>query len=589
MTKVSGDPRQTKRFVVRGYKAAPDQHAASIAAKIAETLRLLPGYRWQIHRRSLDARDKGRIMYAWQFLYELKVAVDYALLQKFAKRAHLTLDEVEDLLPRVSPGTTGETYRGRPVVVGSGPAGLFAAYTLAEAGFKPILLERGADVDRRADRVSAYWAGGPIDPETNVQFGEGGAGTFSDGKLTSRSKSPHAARVIELFSRYGANEDILWMQKPHIGTDVLRDVVKAMREAIRSYGGEVYFSAKMVGLVDDRGEALDLERPGTRLGGIRVQARSSDFPYGDTIQTDLLVLAIGHSARDSYRMLRDAGLEMQCKPFAIGLRIEHKQHDINLAQYGEEAISCYGEPAVGEALSPAEYQLSHQVAETGRGIYTFCMCPGGQVVASASDVGQVVTNGMSERSRSLENANSAVLCTVTPADFGETIEEALGFQESLERRAWLLGQGLDPNTDILPDDAAVRPAIAPVQLVSDFLQGAPSTDYGEIRPSYTPATRLTDLGTLFSEEVSASLRLGLIGLGQKLPAFRMEDAILTGVESRSSAAIRILRDRDTLTATRLDTLYPIGEGAGYAGGIVSSAIDGIRAAEAIIARYTPKS
>ncbi len=576
-----------RRFTVGDVKSPVTVTAEELAATVAGDLRLAPEYRREIIRRSLDARDKSRLEYVWQLGFEVDKAVSLDKLRRLAGKKKYSIGV--PAREKLSLECGNEELRHRPVIVGSGPAGLFAAYLLAEKGYCPIVLERGRDVDRRAEDVERYWSGGPLHPRSNVQYGEGGAGTFSDGKLTSRSKNPRSDEVLKIFYRHGAPNDILWMQKPHIGTDILRLVVKNMREAIIAMGGTFYFETQVVDLLDQNGKSLDLRDPGARLSSIKIQTESQDLLPADKLDVSLVILAIGHSARDSYRMLMRNGLELLPKPFAVGLRIEHPQDRINLAQYGKEALDRYGKPEVGGILAPADYQLSWQLKSKGRGVYTFCMCPGGRVVASASADCRLVVNGMSYRARDLENANSAVLCTVGPEDFGYGPEDGLLFQEELERRAWFLGQGLDPDTDELPPDADSRPSVAPVQCVGDFIRGTVSQINTGISPSYLPATRFNDLRRIFPPTIAESLAEGLQGLDEKLLGFAADDAILTGVESRSSAPLRIIRDKETLEATRLPSLYPIGEGAGYAGGIVSSAIDGLTAAEAVIRKYSPLS
>lgn len=564
-------------FIIGDLKYPLEASADSIATELIATLNLPGQTTWEILRRSMDARDKGNLRYVWQLRFRLAEPVDEMRILKSIR--HARLKQIADLeLPATVEAGPGR-LRERPVVVGSGPAGLFCAFRLAERGLRPIVLERGRDVDRRAEDVESYWSGAAIDPTSNVQFGEGGAGTFSDGKLTSRSKSPYGRKVLEIFADFGANADILWKQRPHIGTDVLREVVKAMRLEIVRLGGEFRFETQMLDLLDASGESLDLLNPGAALHA--VQTNHGPIPC------EIAVLALGHSARDSYRSLIRNGLETVGKPFAIGMRIEHPQEQIDLAQYGAAAISRFGPCDVDNILLPAEYQLTHQSESTKRGVYTFCMCPGGLVVESSSGAGQQVVNGMSYRRRDQVNANSALLCMVGPDDYGYEPESALLFQEDLERRAWLLGQGLDPDTaaDQLPTDAATRSASAPVQLVADYMNGRVTTELGDIEPSVKPAYRFADLNRIFPDAVNQSLKEALRALGRKLDGFDRGDAVLTAVESRTSSPLRLMRNKETLTATRSDAIYPIGEGSGYAGGIVSSAVDGLEAADAIVRRY----
>lgn len=440
----------------------------------------------------------------------------------------------------------GETpLDGKIVIVGFGPAGMFCALTLCEYGYKPVVLERGAAMNERIAAVDAYQNGGRLDPQTNVQFGEGGAGTFSDGKLTTRINDPLCTRVIEKLYEFGAPEDILTNAKPHIGTDKLRDVVKKLRRRVIELGGEVRFLSHVE----------DIRISGGRVRSVRVN--------GSDIECGALALCIGHSAHDTFEMLLKNGIELVPKPFSVGARIEHLQADIDNALYGKYA----GHPA----LPPAEYALSYR--ENGRGAYTFCMCPGGFVVASASSDGSIVTNGMSYFDRAGKNANSAVLVSVSPEDFGSAPLSGVDFIRSLEEKAFELGARAGAN------------GTAPAMLTREFVCGGSAFSLGRVAPTYPLGIQPCDFKELFPAFVNEYLRNGLRQFERKIHGFSDSDSILTAIESRSSSPVRIPRG-DNGEALSCGRLYPCGEGAGYAGGIMSAAVDGIKTAVNIMSKFS---
>ncbi len=507
---------------------------------------------FRILRESLDARDKGALKRTYTVAFALgNPGAEAALLKKKGK---LRLDEYlppepYDFCEKIK--AAGKVFDGaRPVIAGFGPCGIFAALILAEAGLRPIVLERGQAVEQRVLDVERFWSEGVLNPESNVQFGEGGAGTFSDGKLTTRIRDPRIAKVLEEMVAAGAPEDISYKQKAHIGTDILRTMVVTLRKRIESLGGEVRFGARLTDIL------TETFGDGQRLTGVQVNEK-------EVIPADALILALGHSARDTFRMLNRAGLSMEQKPFSMGVRIEHLQSAVTRAQYG---------PHGGKLTGPADYQLSCRTPE-GRGVYTFCMCPGGHVVASASQECGLVTNGMSYRARDGENANSALLVDVRTEDFaGDHPLAGMELQEKYERLAFQVG-GSNYK--------------APAQRAGDFLRsdsGTKKPGQSVPAPTYRPEVTWTEIEKCLPEFITESLRWAIPVLGRKMRGFDDPDAILTAIESRSSSPVRLLRDRESFMSS-IAGIYPGGEGAGYAGGIMSAAVDGIRIAEKVIERY----
>ena len=497
----------------------------------------------EISKKSVDARKKNDVCFVVSLDVTLKNPQDEKRIA-----ARLAPSEGGLAVPYAPPAVPKlRTVPAlRPIVVGFGPAGLFAALTLAEAGACPIVLERGQDVDTRTRDVQAYWENGQsaFKATSNVQFGEGGAGTFSDGKLNTGTKDPRGEHILRTFVRFGAPREILINAKPHIGTDKLVGVVKAMREEIIRLGGEVHFGARMTEIAQRSG----------RIAAVRYE----DAQGMHELAAEHVILAIGHSARDTFAMLHERGFTLLQKPFSIGARIEHPQALINRAQYGDFA----GHPRLGAA----DYKLALHLP-SGRSVYTFCMCPGGTVVAAASEPESVVTNGMSCFARDAENANSALLVGVEPSDFGSDHPLAGMFlQREIEQRAFVLGG---------------RTGKAPCQLAGDLLAGRASSSLGSVTPSYRPGVVPGDLRELLPGFITEAMREALPLLGRKLRGFDLPDAVLTGPETRSSSPVRIPRG-ETLESVDAVGLYPCGEGAGYAGGITSAAVDGVRCAEAVL-------
>lgn len=494
---------------------------------------------FQIAKKSIDARKKNEIHYVYSV--DVKTVHENKLLKRYGNQ-NVTLAP-QTVCEPVQKGS--EHMKERPVIVGTGPAGLFAGLTLAKNGYKPIVVERGDDVDARVAKIRQFHRDGILDTESNVQFGEGGAGTFSDGKLTTLINDRRCSIVLREFVTAGAPKEILYTAKPHIGTDLLKTVVKNLRQEIIRFGGEVRFRTKVTDFVAESG----------RISSVILDGN-------EKLSCNVVLLAIGHSARDTFEALYNRGIIMQQKPFSIGVRIEHPQKLINLAQYGSFAE----QPGLGAA----DYKLSYHSPD-GRSAYTFCMCPGGYVVAAASEKNSVVTNGMSEYRRDGENANAALLVGVTPADFsGDHPLAGIEFQRKWERLAFEVGG---------------RDYKAPAQLVEDFLEDRVSTAWGSVKPTYRPGVVFAPMNQCLPRYVIETMKEAILHFDTKIKGFAMPDAILTGVETRSSSPVRINRDERLLS--NIEGLYPVGEGAGYAGGIMSAAVDGIKVAEKVMQRYAP--
>lgn len=497
-----------------------------------------------VYRRNYDARKKSAIFLSYSV--DVETDCEAMLLAKFAKHPHIR--KAPDMAYRfVAQAPTGNFKR--PIVIGFGPCGMFAALILAQSGFSPIVLERGKKVRERTQDTFGFWRKRELNPESNVQFGEGGAGTFSDGKLHTQIRDPkhYGRKVLEEFVKAGAPEEILYIGKPHIGTFKLVKMVEQLREEIIALGGEFHFESRVDDLLVEKGH----------VKGVVLQ-------NGETLQSDHVLMAPGHSARDTFEMLHRRGVFMEAKPFSVGFRVEHPQSLIDTCRLGPNA----GNPLLGAA----DYKLVHH-CKNGRTVYSFCMCPGGTVVAAASEPGHLVTNGMSQYSRNERNANAAIVVNVNPDDFNgnENPLAGIAFQRELEQKAFVLG-GSNYN--------------APCQRIGDFLENIPSKDLGKVIPSYTPGVTPCNLADALPDFAIEALREAILAFEKSIPGFSMADAVLTGTETRTSSPVRIVRNRESFESISVKGLYPAGEGAGYAGGILSSAIDGIEAAQAIALSIT---
>jgi len=513
----------------------------SLKKKAAKELKISEGdiIEFKIIKESIDARKKDNIKF--NYSVEIKCMDENKVLAE-SKNKDAKIEEDYEGLSLIHGKKILKT---RPVVIGLGPSGLFSALTLAKEGYQPIVFERGENVDNRTTTVENFWNGkSTLNLESNVQFGEGGAGAFSDGKLTTRIKDKRCGFVLEELVKAGAPEDIKYVGKPHVGTDILKGVVKNIREEIKSLGGEVHFNSKL--------ESINIKDG--KLESIIVN--------GAQIACEVLVLSIGHSSRDTYEMLHKAGVFMESKAFAVGVRIEHPQELINNSQYGKFANH--------PRLKAADYKLAYQSPKNNRGVYSFCMCPGGAVVAASSEENRLVSNGMSYHARDLANANSALVVTVGPEDFeGLSPLSGMEFQRYYEGLAYDLGGG---------------DYKAPVQLVGDFLKDKKSSKIGKVKPSYTPGIELRELKQCLPNYVVDTLKDGIIKFDGRIRGYAMKDAVLTGIETRTSAPVRISRN-ESLESISTKGLYPAGEGSGFAGGIISAAVDGIKVSEKIIGEY----
>ncbi|MDH5611998.1 MAG: NAD(P)/FAD-dependent oxidoreductase [Gammaproteobacteria bacterium] len=523
---------------------SPDELKLAILKRLQIKADVLRSY--TVARLGYDARKRSAIVAVYSL--DVEVSDEAPLLHHFRDETHIKLTPDTDYKFVTRAPANLQT---RPVIIGTGPCGFMAGLLLAQMGFNPLILERGQEVRQRTKDTWALWREHKLNPESNVQFGEGGAGTFSDGKLYTQIKDPRhlGVKVLQEFVKAGAPEEILYVSKPHVGTFRLVSMVEKIREEIIGLGGEFRFDTRVTDINIDEG-----------------QVHGVTLASGELIESDHIVLAVGHSARDTFKMLYERGVYIEPKPFSIGFRIEHPQSIIDQCRYGQFA---------GHAdLGAADYKLVHH-CKNGRSVYSFCMCPGGTVVAATSEEGRVVTNGMSQYSRNERNANSGIVVGITPEDFPDDNPLAgIELQRELESKAFVLGGS---NYD------------APGQLVGDFLKGQPSTKLGSVQPSYTPGVHLTDLSSALPDYAIEAIREALPMFERKIKGFAMNDAVLTGVETRTSSPMRIKRNNSDYQSVNIKGLYPAGEGAGYAGGILSAAVDGIEVAEAVALSMVAKS
>lgn len=551
--------RENRKMIRVNQLKLPVEHKQEdLKKKAARALRITPEQieRLEIRRRSLDGRKKPELFYS--YTVDIKTAREEQVLHR-AKNSQAAICREK---PYTFPKPGEEKLFSPPVIAGAGPAGLFAGLMLARAGYRPVILERGEDVDSRRKRVDEFWKTGNLDVRSNVQFGEGGAGTFSDGKLNTLVKDPLMRNrlVLEIFCEFGADPSILYDSKPHIGTDVLSGIVKAMRQEIVRLGGQVRFCCQVTDLVTEGGQICGVK--------VRQQERKPDENTEENADDKLqekekflpaqaVILAVGHSARDTFSMLEEKKIPMDAKSFAVGLRIQHPQPLINLSQYGREKAG---------SLGAASYKLTRQTS-TGRGVYSFCMCPGGYVVDASSEKDHLAVNGMSYHARDGKNANSALIVTVTPEDFPEAGPlGGVAFQRSLEKLAYQAADGR-----------------IPVQLYEDYRAGRMSRQLGEIEPQMRGRWAFGNLREVMPEKLNLALLEAMEGFGQMIRGFDRPDALFAGIESRTSSPVRIWRNEEMESQVR--GLYPCGEGAGYAGGITSAAMDGVKVAEAIVRRF----
>lgn len=527
------------KYKISNIKVPIEQYSGEVQGHVAKIVKLNINQikSFKVLSQAVDARKRN----VHEIYFVFTVFVDYE--GKIRKNKHFDVCEVIEVEKAytVKKKLTNKIKKS-PIIIGSGPSGLFAAVKLAEYGLNPIVLERGKDVDERKKDVDNFWKSGLLNVKSNVQFGEGGAGTFSDGKLTTRVKDPLSKEVLRYFVQNGAPEEILIIKKPHLGTDNLCKIIKNLRAYIEKLGGQILFEKNVT----------DFILEDNKIKGVVANGN-------ETFLGEHVILACGHSARDTYKMIIDNGVFTEAKGFAIGLRIEHSQNMIDEIQYGKHKDNPY--------LQAAEYGLAYKDSTTGRGVYSFCMCPGGLVISAASECDSLVVNGMSYHSRDLNNANSAIVASVLPSDFMEDPFQGIEFQRKFEKLAFQLGGGGYK---------------APVQMVEDFINGKVSQSLGTVNPSYRPGFTFADLRECLPEQVGVAIKNGLVNFDTKIQGFSYGDGVLTGVETRTSSPVRITRNRQDYQSINTGGLYPIGEGAGYAGGIMSAAIDGLNCANAVV-------
>ncbi len=520
---------------IRQIKLPINHNKNDIKKKILKKLKVNENdiQAFTINKQSIDAR-KNEINYVYEI--DVKIKNEEKILNKKIPDAIKTPNEIYKFKI-----TGNKQMKHRPIIIGSGPAGLFAGYMLAKNGYKPVIIEQGEDIDNRIKTVDNFWKSGNLNPKSNVQFGEGGAGTFSDGKLNTTVKDINyrGKEILKIFHKCGAPKEILYINKPHIGTDLLRNVIKNLRNEIIKYGGTFKYNSYFNDINIENNEVINIK------------------VNDEIIKTDNLILAIGHSARETFKLLLNKGIKMNSKPFAIGIRIQHPQKLINENQYGKK----------DENLPSASYKLTYK-ASNGRGVYSFCMCPGGFVVNSSSEKEMLAINGMSNHARDEENANSAIIVTITKEDFGSNPLDGIEYQRKLEKIAYIIGKGK-----------------IPAQLYKDFIENKESKNLGNIKPIFKGDYKLTNLNNIFPEYISSSLKEAITYFDKKIKGFADDNAILAAIESRTSSPVKIERDENLMSNVK--GIYPCGEGAGYAGGIMSAAMDGIKVAEAIAKIYKP--